>query len=263
MFFISEKTNEGKMMEICFLGVGEACDSSQPNTSIHVKTTHGSTVLLDCGFTTPHRYFAMCESPDDLDVVWISHFHGDHFFGIPLLLLRFWEMGREKPLHICGQAGIREKVVQVMELAYPDFLRRLKFKLEIKEIEPENLVKIGSIIWRTAETVHSQRCLAVRIEDGRNSIFFSGDGKPTANTVRLAMGCNLVIHESFWFDKVAIGHGNVERCLEFAREVETENLALVHLERETRKNRYQQVSEALTDAPCNGFLPESGDIFYL
>ena len=250
-------------MEICFLGVGEACDTRHPNTSIHIKARRGNQILLDCGFTTPHRYFAMCDNPNDLDAVWISHFHGDHFFGIPLLLIRFWEMNREKTLHICGQSGTEEKIVQVMELAYPDFLRRLKFKLEITEIEPDNRVKIGSTVWRTAETVHSQRCLSVRIEDAGYSLFYSGDGKPTANTSRLAMECDLVIHESFWFDKVAIGHGNVRRCLDFAREVKASHLALVHLERETRRNQYDQVSEALKSAACNAFLPESGDIFYL
>jgi ribonuclease BN (tRNA processing enzyme) len=251
------------MMEICFLGVGEACDTRQPNTSIHVKTRRGSQILLDCGFTTPHRYFAMCESPDDLDTIWISHFHGDHFFGIPLLLLRFWEMGREKPLQICGQYGIKEKVVQVMELAYPDFLRRLKFKLEIVEIEPDSPQKIGLTTWKTAEAVHSQRCLSVRVEESGYAVFYSGDGKPTINTSRLAKGCDLVIHESFWFDKVAIGHGNVKRCLKFAEEVQAEHLALVHLERGTRRDQYDQIATVLKDCSLNAFLPESGDIFYL
>ena len=172
-------------------------------------------------------------------------------------------MGREKPLHVCGQPGIREKITQVMELAYPDFLRRLKFKLEITEMEPENTVKIGSTIWKTAETLHSQRNLSVRVEDSRYSLFYSGDGKPTANTSRLAEGCDMVIHESFWFDKVAIGHGNVKRCLEFAKDVKAEHLALVHLERATRRDQYDQVAETLKGHSFNAFLPESGDIFYL
>lgn len=250
-------------MEISFLGVGEACDTHQPNTSIHVKTDGDERILLDCGFTVPHNYFALCDAPDELDVVWISHFHGDHFFGIPLLLLRFWEMGRSKPLHICGQSGIREKIVQVMELAYPDFLRRLKFRLEIIELEPESFVKIGSVLWKTAENMHSQRCFSVRIEDGRHSLFYSGDGKPTIKTLALASGCDLIIHEAFWMDKVAPGHGNVKKCLEFAEKAQAKNLALVHVNRDERRHQYNRIVTAIHNVSLHAFLPESGDIFYL
>ena len=109
-------------MEIQFLGVGEACDEEHPNTSLLVTTSKGGSFLLDCGFTTPHIYFGLHRQVDELDAVWISHFHGDHFFGIPLLLLRFWEMGREKRLIIAGQDGVKEKVHSAMELAYPGFI---------------------------------------------------------------------------------------------------------------------------------------------
>ncbi|MBC8317021.1 MAG: MBL fold metallo-hydrolase [Desulfobulbaceae bacterium] len=250
-------------MEICFLGVGEACDARQPNTSIHVKTAGNERILLDCGFTVPHNYFALCDDPDELDAVWISHFHGDHFFGIPLLLLRFWQMGRSKPLQICGQAGIKEKIVQVMELAYPDFLRRLKFRLEIVELEPEGCMKTGSVLWKTAENVHSQRCLSVRIEDDSHSLFYSGDGKPTAKTLALASGCDLIIHESFWMNNVAPGHGNVKKSLEFAEKAKAKNLALVHVDRTERGEQYDRIVAAVQSVSFNAFLPESGDIFYL
>ena len=196
-------------------------------------------------------------------MLWISHFHGDHFFGIPLLLLRFWEMSREKPLVICGQIGTKEKVTAVMELAYPDFLRKLQFKLDFAEIEPGILLRKGDVLWRTAENVHSQRCLSVRIEDGGNSLFYSGDGKPTEKTLTLASGCNMIIHESFWLDKMASGHGNVKICLEFAKKAKTDNLALVHLGKDVRRDHKASIEKVLRDAPFKAFLPEAGDVFYL
>lgn len=250
-------------MEIYFLGVGEACDPNHSNTSILVNTAGNDRILLDCGFTVPHNYFSLCEDPDELDILWISHFHGDHFFGIPLLLLRFWEMGREKPLVICGQSGIKEKVAQVMELAYPGFLRKLQFTLDFSEIEPGSLLKRENVLWQTAENVHSQRCLSVRIEDGCHSLFYSGDGKPTEKTLTLATGCNMIIHESFWSDKTASGHGNVKICLEFAVKAKADNLALVHLSRNVRKDHKESILKALQDAPFNALLPEEGDIFNL
>ena len=95
-------------MNVFFVGVGEACDAKHGNTSIHVQTVNDTCLLCDCGFSAAHSYFAFCDDPDQLDMVWNSHFHGDHFFGMPLLLLRFWEMKRSKPLVIAGQAGVEE-----------------------------------------------------------------------------------------------------------------------------------------------------------
>lgn len=112
--------------ERSFWGVGEACDPERFNTSLLVLSgSKNHYILLDCGFTTPHRYFADCSEPNQLDALWISHFHGDNFFGVPLLLLRFWEMGRTRPLLSVGPPGLAEKVAQAVDLAYPCFVAPL------------------------------------------------------------------------------------------------------------------------------------------
>ena len=126
-------------MELYFLGVGEACDAAQPNTSILVKTAareNGGRILLDCGFTVPHAYFRLEPGADELEFLWISHFHGDHLLGTPLLLLRFWEMGRQRPLAILGPPGIRAKVEEAAMLGYPNLLKRLGFSLLFHELQP-------------------------------------------------------------------------------------------------------------------------------
>ena len=72
------------MLEVVFLGVGEAFDESLPNTSILVRPVEESgpttTLLLDCGFTAPPLFWREMPEPDALDGIWISHFHGDHCF---------------------------------------------------------------------------------------------------------------------------------------------------------------------------------------
>lgn len=73
----------------------------------------------------------------------------------------------------------------------------------------------------------------------------------------------MIIHESFWLDKIASGHGNVEICLEFAEKAKADNLALVHLSRDVRRDHKTSIEKVLRDAPFNALLPESGNIFYL
>ncbi len=250
-------------MEILFLGVGEACDESHPNTSLLVTTDKGACFLLDCGFTTPHLYFGLHRQADELTGVWISHFHGDHFFGIPLLLLRFWEMGREKPLIIVGQVGVQEKVLAAMELAYPGFMGKLQYQLLFKEIKAGQDVEISDISLQTAENTHSQPSFSVRIDDGKHRLFYSGDGRPTAESQALSTGCDLVVHESFWLDKEVRNHGNVVDSIAFAKKSEVPRLALVHLERNFRKEAKETLCQIIQEESLYIFLPESGDLFTL
>ncbi len=86
---MSHNSREGKTVKIKFIGVGEAFDEDLPNTSILVRARderNESSILLDCGFTAPPSFWKIAKDPDDLDAIWISHFHGDHFFVLPALL---------------------------------------------------------------------------------------------------------------------------------------------------------------------------------
>ncbi len=253
-------------MKITFIGVGEACDSRYPNTSLLVETKGQKLrqFLLDCGFTTPHLYFKNNDDPDTLDCLWISHFHGDHFFGAPLLLLRLWEMGRKKPLLILGQEGISRKIEDALDLAYPGFGRNLHYGIDYLEIEPGKDKEIGGVLWRAAENEHSQRAFSLRIDGGNKSVFYSGDGRPTPETLALAKGCDLIVHEAFRVEADTPGHGSVRGAIEFAENAGAKQLALVHIERNDRKKRMIEIEKIIKiDRSVSVFLPEPGDIIRL
>ena len=217
-------------MEINFLGVGEACDGNQPNTSILLKTDvreSAGSILLDCGFSVPHQYLSLNPAEEELEILWISHFHGDHFLGTPLLLLWFWEMNRAKPLNIIGPPGVKVKIEQAMELAYPNFMSRLGYPLLFQELTPEKNLRISDSIWKTAYSEHPQPCLSLRLELNGKSIFYSGDGRPTPMTRSLAAGCGINIHEAYSFEDAETGHVSISESLDFARSCSAKQFALV------------------------------------
>lgn len=246
-------------MDIFFIGVGDACDPDHGNTSIHVVTDSRVRILFDCGFSVPHSYFAFCDDPEQLDLVWISHFHGDHYFGLPLLLLRFWEMGRSKPLALTGQPGISEKVYAAMDMAYPGFMKKLCYELQFHEIEPDEIQEVAGLTFHTVETLHSQRNLGVLVSDGVKKLYYSGDGRPTNGVIDVVKDCDIAIHEAFRLNDEFPFHGSIAGCLELFEKGGIKNLAMVHLDRSFRKDQARAISEIIDKNP-SVTLPVQGNL---
>jgi len=251
------------MIEVVFLGVGEAFDETLPNMSILIRFDAENspvTLLLDCGFTAPPRLWKEVSEPDSIDAIWISHFHGDHALGLPPLLIRAWEDGRSKPLLILGQKGISAFTRQAVDLAYPGFYEKLAFPIKFVEIEPGGTAELLGLTFSTAETNHSQRNLALRIDVGGKSIYYSGDGKPTPESMLLAQGCHLIIHEAFHMETELPTHGTVMGTVGTAKRSGASHLALVHIQRKARKEVIENL-ERLRDlaGSVQLLVPEPGD----
>lgn len=254
-------------MKAVFAGVGEAFDERLPNAGIHVEANVSGrklTVLLDCGFTAAAAYFSSAAIPAadrqaGPDMVWISHFHGDHFFGLPVLLARLWESGRKHPLAIAGQPGLAGKVEAVIDLAYPNLRKKFAFDLAYYELEPGRGLLFEGLSLRGEFTSHGSPCLGLRLEDGDKSLFYSGDGAPTPETLALARHCDLVIQEGYGLGTSPPNHGTVEEAAAFAREAGAASLAVVHVQREIRRKKARQIRMILSSADIpRAFLPEPG-----
>ena len=247
-------------MEVTFLGVGEACDERYPNTSVLVRRA-GRAVLLDCGFSVPGSFFTRVKSADELDAIWISHFHGDHFFGLPQLLLRLFESGRKKPLYFIGQSGIEDLVFQVMDLAYPSFSRKFEFELRFLIVDQGQELEALGFKWQGGKTRHSQRNLALGLNMDGCRLYYSGDGRPGSGNVELARESELMIHEGFLLEGQIHGHGSVQSCLAFAREARVKRLAVVHVQRDERRREEARLKRLLENVSyCRAFLPVPGDV---
>ena len=251
-------------MQAEFVGVGEACDENLPNTSVLVRTQGepARNILLDCGFTAAPRLFASLPDPDALDAIWVSHFHGDHTFGVPPALLRMWEMGRRRNLVLVGQEGLGDRIRQIVEMAYPGLEAKLGFELEIRELDSGQSEQLLGLTWRAAQTLHSRKNLALRLEDASASLYYSGDGPPSAESEDMARYCGLLIHEAYTTGEERIpGHATVPECLDLARRTGADSLALVHMQRDERKRSGSDLKHsfgALEDIQAS--LPEPGEI---
>ncbi len=105
-------------LKIVFLGTGGSWPTAKRNvTSIAIK--RGSEIILfDCGEGTQRQFQKSKLSYMQISCIFISHFHGDHFLGLPGLLQTMQLNDREKPLHIYGPHGIETLTGQILSLGY-------------------------------------------------------------------------------------------------------------------------------------------------
>ncbi|MBN2599157.1 MAG: ribonuclease Z [Candidatus Thermoplasmatota archaeon] len=105
-------------LRIIFLGTGGSWPTVKRNvTSVAVK--RGSEIILfDCGEGTQRQFQQSNLSYMQISKIFITHFHGDHFLGIPGLIQTMQLNDRDKPLHIYGPKGIKELTSQLLTLGY-------------------------------------------------------------------------------------------------------------------------------------------------
>jgi len=105
-------------LNIIFLGTGGSWPSVKRNvTSIAVKRA-SEVILFDCGEGTQRQFQKSSLSYMQISKIFITHFHGDHFLGLPGLIQTMQLNDRETPLHIYGPKGMDKLLQQLLSLGY-------------------------------------------------------------------------------------------------------------------------------------------------
>jgi len=247
-------------MKVVFLGVGEAFDENQPNNS-HLIETNKTKLLLDCGMTAAPQLWKYNLGQNFLDAVYISHWHADHYFGLPGLLLRMWEggeMGRKRPLTIISQKGFKEQFEKLMDLAYLGFKDKFNFEIKIVEVEEGNTVEFQDLNLSFAKTVHSGENLAVKVNDQKSTMAYSGDGSPITGS-DFYKKLDLLILETYLYDKEIIGHSSIVSAIKFVEDNSTKCLALTHINKDFRKNELSRLRDKIKSDKVKIIIPEPMD----
>lgn len=104
-------------MKITILGCHSASPHENKNPTAQLFDIKGHRFLIDCGEGTQVQLRKAKVSFVHIKHIFISHLHGDHFYGLPGLVSSFRLLGREAPLHIYGPTGIKEAVTLLLKLA--------------------------------------------------------------------------------------------------------------------------------------------------
>lgn len=104
-------------MKLTILGCHSASPHENKNPSAQLLEIKGHRFLIDCGEGTQVQLRKAKVSFAHIKHIFISHLHGDHFYGLPGLVSSFRLLGREAPLHIYGPKGIKEALTLLLKLA--------------------------------------------------------------------------------------------------------------------------------------------------
>ncbi len=233
-------------MILTFLGVGEAFGQFA-NTSILVD----GKLLLDCG---PHTLLQLRKQQQylkEIELVFLSHFHGDHTLGLPALLLASREENREEELKIFGPSGLREKIEDLLEISYRKSIEDLFFELdtfEVPDLKQGTTHKDYKLEF--AQTTHSIECCSIAISKSGKKMTYTSDGAPTEDTVSIASDSDILIAEAY--GEGFSGHSSAVKAAELAFRSHSKSLALVHISR--NKNGAEELEKAKRRFK-NSFLP--------
>jgi len=220
-------------MQLRFVGCGDAFGSGgRFNTYFHVTGEH-TNFLIDCGASSLPALKRQGIARDDIDLILITHFHGDHFAGLPFLLLEAQFSRRTRPLVIAGPHGIETRLTQVMETLFENSSKtKQRFDLAVVTLMPEETRNFGAVKVTPYAVVHGESggpFLAYRIEVEGRVIAYSADTEWTETLIPLARDADLFIAEAYTYDKVVTNHLSLKTLEAHLPEIKPKRLLLTHM----------------------------------
>jgi ribonuclease BN (tRNA processing enzyme) len=189
-------------------------------------------VLLDCGASSLIALKRVGLDPGSVDAVVVTHLHGDHFGGIPFLVLDQQFSRRERPLTIAGPVGVRQRLLDAMETLFPGSASvERRFDLAVVELVARTPTRIGGAALSVLEMVHPSgaAALGLRIRCGDRLVAYSGDTEWTDRLIELAAGADLFICEAYTFERTINYHMSYAALQRRRAELTCRRLLLTHM----------------------------------
>jgi ribonuclease BN (tRNA processing enzyme) len=220
-------------MQLRFVGCGDALGSGgRFNTCFHVTGAHVN-FLIDCGASSLPALKRLGIAREAIDLILVTHFHGDHFGGLPFLLLDAQFTRRSRPLVIAGPRGIESKLPALMEALFEHSSKtKQRFDLSVVALEPEQSRTFGEVTVTPYPVVHGESggpFLAYRIEAEGRIITYSADTEWTDRLIPAARGADLFIAEAYYYEKIVKNHLSLKTLEAHLPEINAKRLVLTHM----------------------------------
>jgi ribonuclease BN (tRNA processing enzyme) len=223
------------VVTVQFVGSGDAFGSGgrfQACISVRSRDSH---VLLDCGASSLVALRRLELQPESVDAVVVSHLHGDHFGGIPFLVLDQQFARRERPLLVAGPPGLHERLLRSMEVLFPGSSTvERRFELHCIELPERASTVVGPVEVTAYPVVHASGApaYALRVACDGKVIAYSGDTEWAEVLIELSLGADLFICEAYTREKPVRYHLNYAALAQHRAQLACRQLVLTHMSAE-------------------------------
>ena len=220
-------------MHLQFVGSGDAFGSGgRLATCFHVAGERAN-FLIDCGASSLIGLKRLGIARDAIDTILVSHFHGDHFGGIPYFVLDSHFSKRTRPLVIAGPPGIEGWYLRALEAAFERFSEiKLAFDLQLVTLPERTATTLDTLRVTPFPVVHGNSggpFYAYRIEVEDRVIAYSGDTEWTDTLTEVARDADLFVIECYAYDKPIRNHLNLKTIEQNLARLGARKLVLTHM----------------------------------
>jgi len=222
-------------MKIQFIGSGDAFGSGGRLNTCFMVDAADTRFLIDCGATSLVGLNRCGVDPDSIDMILLSHLHGDHFGGVPFLLVQAHSVTkRSRPLLIVGPRTTQQRIMESLAMLYPGAeSNSWRFDLHFEEYEVEQVWTAGPVSLTAFQAVHKAGdgpACALRVTVEGKTVTYSGDGGWSEDLGRAASGAVLFIAETNFYDKPVKFHMNLVTLMEHLDDIAVRRLILTHMD---------------------------------
>jgi len=222
------------VVRVTTVGSGDAFGSGgrfQTCIALAAEPAAAPSVLLDCGATSLTALRQQQIDPNQLETVLVSHLHGDHFGGLPFLVLDGQFRHRTHDLTVFGPPGTRVRLEQAMEVLFPGSSNvQRRFGVHVVEHVDRRTLELGPLRVTPYEVRHASGApaYALRVDGPQNSVAYSGDTEWTDALLDAADSVDLFLCEGYGLAPVR-WHLDLDTLARHRDQLTCRRLVLTHL----------------------------------
>jgi ribonuclease BN (tRNA processing enzyme) len=236
------------MLRLHILGSGDAFNSAGALHSCYLLEHTAGKLLLECGPSVLAGFKRAGIPTDAPDALLISHLHGDHFGGVPFLLLEYlFSNPRSRPLVIAGPPTTAQRVWSLYAELYREaHCREVRFDVDWVVAEPGSTFRVAGFEVRAFEVPHSKDpvSLGYRLESPEGVCVFSGDSAWTEEFIEQTRDSDLFLCECCSVKPETNLHTSYEDILANRARLGCARLILTHLGADMRADSSIDVERA-------------------
>ena len=147
-------------LDLVFLGTSGSAPTARRNPSALLVRRGGERLLFDCGEGTQRQLLRSAVGLVDLREIFLTHFHADHYLGLPGMLKTFALRDRDLPLTVYGPPGLRE-LFAALRIVFG----RLPYPLELVEVRPRDTLERGDYKLLVFPVAHGVSAVGYALEE--------------------------------------------------------------------------------------------------